>query len=98
MQNKLKNYYFLNMANNINMASEARKVEEEFRLSREYDMTKCSDKQIISNTKLSEFFEDHFKDRKIQLQPEVTSPENYPHILPPDDLKVNSDLLEFAKV
>ena len=52
----------------------------------------------ISNTKVSEFFEDQFNDRKIQLQSEVTSPENDPHILPPDDLKLNSDLPEVAEV
>ena len=48
--------------------------------------------------KLTTFFEDHFKDKKTELQPEVISPENYPHILPPGDLTVNSNTPEIDEV
>ena len=36
LRNKLKNDYFSDLASNINFASEARAVEEEFRLCKEY--------------------------------------------------------------
>lgn len=98
MRTKLKNDYFSALANNINFASEARKVEEEFRLCKDYRMTKNSDKKVISNDKLATFFEDHFKEKHVELQPEVTNPENYPHILPPDDVTVNSNIPEFNEV
>ena len=35
MRNRLKNEYFSNLANNINIASEERKIEEEFRLCKD---------------------------------------------------------------
>ena len=76
MRTKLQNDYFANLANNINIASEQRKVEEEFRLCNDYHMLKHSNKLLISNKKLSEFFEDHFKDKPVELQPEVKNPEN----------------------
>ena len=91
MRTKLKNEYFSKLSSDINLANEARKVEEEFRLCKNYTMIKHSDKQLISNDTLSDFFENHFCAKTVELQPEVTSPENYPHILPPDNLEINSD-------
>ena len=41
--------------------------------------------------------EEHFKEKNIELQPEVVHPENYPHILPPDDLQINSDIPTVAE-
>ena len=61
MRKKLKKYYFYNFANNINLANEARKDEEEFRLCKTYTMGNHSNKQLISNDKLTTFFEDNFK-------------------------------------
>ena len=61
-------------------------------------MTKNSDQKVISNDKLATSFEDPFKEKHVELQPEVTIPENYPHILPPDDAKVNSNIPEFNEV
>ena len=98
MQIKLKNDYFSDLAKNINVANEERKVEEEFRLCKDYKMIKNSDKQLISTNKLSAFFQDHFKEKSTELQPEVTNPQNYPHILPPDDLEVNSNIPEVDEV
>jgi exonuclease III len=98
MRTKLKNDYFSNLAKNINLANESRKVEEEFRLCKNYTMIKHSDKQLISNDTLSDFFENHFCAKNIDLQPEVTNPEDHPHILPPDDMEVNSDPPEIEEV
>ena len=98
MQTKLKNYYFSNLAKNINLANESRKVEEEFRLCKTYTMINHSDKQLISNDKLTTFFKDHFKDKNTKLQPEVINPENYPHVLPQDDLTVYNNTPKIAEV
>ena len=46
MRNKLKNEYFSNLANNINIASEERKIEEELFLCENYTMHKNSDTKI----------------------------------------------------
>ena len=81
LRTKLKNDYVSNLAWNINLANESRKVEEEFRLCN--TVINCSDKKLISSDKLSIFFEEHFKDKNTKLQPEVIHAENYPHILPP---------------
>ena len=35
---------------------------------------------------------------ELEIQPEVLNPENYHHILPPDDLQINSNILEIAEV
>ncbi len=94
----LKNCYFSDLAKNINIANEARKIEEEFRLCKSYTMTKHSEKQFIPNEKLSKHFEEHFSERNIEIQPEVSHPENYPHILPPNDLLINSDTPTITEV
>ena len=80
MRTKLKNEYFSTLANNINEASQARRVEEEFRLSKNYTMTKATNIKLISNDKLTAHFQDHLKDRPTDIQPEVLNPENVPHI------------------
>ena len=46
----------------------------------------------------STLFKDHFKDKNTELQPEVINPENYPRVLPPDDLTVNSNTPEIDEV
>ena len=68
----------LHYPNNINIASEERKIEEEFRLCKNYNMHKNSDSKLITNDKLTEFFEDHLKDKNVELQPEVINPMDYP--------------------
>ena len=98
MRNKLKNDYFSKLANNINVVAEARKVEEEFRLCKSYTMHKHTDTNLITSEKLTEFFEDHLKEKPVHLQPEVINPELYPHILPPDDINTNSDIPTISEV
>ena len=56
LRNKLKNDYFLSLANEINTAAEARKIEEEFRLCKNYTMHKNTDTNLISSEKLTDFF------------------------------------------
>ena len=92
MRNKLKNEYFSSLANDINTAAEARKIEEEFRLCKTYTMHKNTDTNLISSEKLTDFFKDHLKEKPIDLQPEVLNPELFPHIIPPDNIAPNSDL------
>ena len=70
------------MARNINTVGEARKIEEEFRLSKSYTMHKHTDTKLITSEKLTEFFKDHLKKRTVDLQPEVITP----HVLPPDNV------------
>ncbi len=91
MRTKLRNENFSDLANNINEASQARRVEEEFRLSKNYTMTKVSNTKLISNDALSAHFQDHLKERPIEIQPEVLNPESFPHVLPPDDIDINTD-------
>ena len=78
MRNKLKNEYFSSLANDINNAAEARKIEEEFRLCKTYTMHKNTDTNLISSEKLTDFFKDHLKEKPVDLQPEVLNPELFP--------------------
>ena len=98
MRNKLKNDYFSNLANNINIVGEARKIEEEFRLCKSYTMHKNTDVKLISTEKLSAFFEDHLKEKPVELQPEVRDPHLFPHILPPDNIVISSDVPTASEV
>ena len=98
MRNKLKNEYFSNLANNINIANEEQKIEEEFRFCKNYTMHKNSDTKLITNESLSEFFENHLKDKNIELQPEVMNPMDYPHILPPETNPPSSEIPTIAEV
>jgi hypothetical protein len=39
------------------------------------------------------FFRDELlKEKPVDLQPEVITPEQYPHILPPDNIDINTDI------
>ena len=98
MRNKLKNDYFSNLANNINIVGEARKIEEEFRLCKSYTMHKHTDTKLITSEKLTEFFQDHLTEKPVELQPEVINPELYPHIIPPDNLNISSDIPTISEV
>ena len=61
-------------------------------------MTKHSDINLIPSEKLTEFFIDHLKDKPIEIQPEVINPEHYPHILPPDNIHINSGIPTMSEV
>ena len=73
-------------------------LEEDLRLCKNYKITQHSDKKLISNDKLSDFLKEHFTVKNIELQPEVTSPKNYPYILSSDDLHINDQAPEVAEV
>ena len=83
LRDKLKNEYFKKKADAINLASEARDVEEEFRLAKNHTSLNKSKKLLIAPEKLTSHFEQHFSPRPVTLQPEIENPENFPHILPP---------------
>ena len=38
------------------------------------------------------------KEKVIEIQPEVSNAENYPHILPPNDINVNTDIPIISEV
>ena len=76
----LKNKYYKEMADNINMAAQAREVEKEFTLAKKYTALKTGSKLMISNEKLKDHFENHFAARDLQIPPELESPDNYPYL------------------
>ena len=98
MRNRLKNEYFSNLANNINIASEERKIEKEFRLCKNYSMHKYSETKLITNEKLTDFFQDHLENKNDELQPEVTNAMDYPHILPPEADPPSSEIPTIIEV
>ena len=55
-------------------------------------MHKPTDTKLITSEKLTEFFKDHLKEKPVDPQPEVINPELYPHILPPEDIDINTDI------
>ena len=77
---KIKNEYFKKKADAINLASEARDLEEEFRLAKNHTSLKKSKKLLIASEKLTSHFEQHFSPRPVTLQPEIENTENSPLI------------------
>ena len=77
---ELKQKYYGEKAASINTASEARKVEMEFRLAKQFSMHKKSTKNRIPNEKLTEHFKNHFAARTIPLPTELENPENFPFL------------------
>ena len=61
-------------------------------------MNKHTDTKLITSEKLTEFFKDHLKEKTVELQPEVMNPNDFPHILPPEDININSDIPSVAEV
>ena len=61
-------------------------------------MHKNSETKLITNEKLTEFFEDHLKNNNVELQPEVTNPMGYPYILPPEADPPSSEIPTIAEV
>ena len=88
-RDKIKNEYFRKKAEAINNASEARNIEEEFRLARDHSSLNKSKKLVIEPSKLKDHFAKHFDARNVQCQPEIENPHLFPHILPPDNISVN---------
>jgi len=76
----LKQQFYSEKANEINCAAEAREVEKEFQLAKNYGMHKPSAKIHISKEKLSKHFEKHFSMRELELPPELVSPENFEYL------------------
>ncbi len=77
---QLKNQYYKQLADCINMTAEARDVEKEFALAKKYTALKTGQKLAISNDKLKTHFEKHFAERKLPIPPEIENPEQYPQL------------------
>lgn len=87
LRTELKNAYFKAKADKLNFASQQRDNEEEFRLMKQYTSLPRLNSPLIAPQQLEEHsFSAHFNNRAYEPQPELEQPENYPHILPPDDL------------
>ena len=95
MRDKLKNDYYTMKAKSINEASEAseaRNVEEQFRLAKQYSVLSNSNRLLTKPQLLTDHFKVHFSERMVVMQPEVTNPTFFSHILPPDNISINEDL------
>lgn len=83
MRFKLENEYFKAKADEINLASEARSTEEEFRLAKSFTSLNRVDKPLVSKQALEDHFAKHFSQREVEKPPEIINPEAFEHILPP---------------
>ena len=71
----LKQQFYSKKANEINCAAEARDVEKEFQLAKNYRMHKSSSSKIhIYKKKLTKHFEKRFSERELELPPELVNP------------------------
>ena len=73
-RDKIKNEYFKKKADDINMASESRNVEEEFRLANNYSSLHKAKRLVIAPEKLTYHFEKHFSPRDVTVQHEIEKP------------------------
>ena len=89
LRDKLKNEYYSLKAKSINEASEARNIEEQFRLAKEYSALSNSNRLLIRPELLTEHFTSHFSERTVTIQPEIDNPSLFPHILPPEIISIN---------
>ena len=87
----LKKQYYKELADEINTAAEARQVEKEFSLAKNYTILKSGSKKCISNEKLKQHFESHFSARNIPLPPELEKPEEY-SFLAEERIPINEDV------
>ena len=72
---ELKDHFYSKKAAEINNAAEARQVEKEFSLAKNYAMHKKPPSKIeISKEKLTMHFEKHFSERELELPPELIHP------------------------
>ena len=76
----LKDNYYHQKAIEINCAAEARQVEKEFNLAKNFSMHKPSSKINISKEKLTKHFKQHFAERVLELPPELANPENFEYL------------------
>ena len=83
---KLKNRYYGEKANELNLASKAKDAAEEFRLMKNYTDLKNKQSILLSPKKLEDHFKDHFKHRPIDMPDEVINPQNYQHLASPSEI------------
>ena len=58
----------------------------------------CTNTNLITSEKLTEFFQDHLKEKPLDLQPEVITLGLYPHVLTPDDINISTDITTVPEV
>ena len=74
---ELLNKFYEQKAQNINEASEARKIDREFAEAKKHHMRKESRDLLVSKSALHCHFESHFKDNDIvPMPPEITNPKD----------------------
>ena len=74
---ELLNKFYEQKAQNINEASEARKMDREFAEAKKHHMHKQSRDLLVSKSTLHCHFESHFKDNDIvPMPPEITNPKD----------------------
>ena len=88
----MKNKYFSDKAAAINAASEARDIEQQFRLAKNYSSLTKSKRLLIKPVTLKDHFKSHFSERAVSTQPELETPTQFPHILPLDNIIVNEGI------
>ena len=85
----LKNKFYKAKAEEINSAAEARQVEKEFRLAKNFSMHHQLSNISIPKPKLAKHFEQHFAARPLPLPSELENFMDFPHlndhILPIDE-------------
>ena len=86
MKAKLKGAYFARLASEINFAREQRAVEREFRLSKQFGYGSQSRATYVTPDQFAAHFEAHFRSEphlEIDILPEISSPELFPHLQDP---------------
>ena len=92
----MKDHYYSQKGREINIASEARQVEKEFQLAKNFGMHKPSSKIDIPKEKLTKHFEKHFSERELELPPELQNPQKIEY-LKDSHVVVNEDPLRLRK-
>ena len=81
----LKNSYYGKKADEINLASEARDTEREFRMMHNHSVLKTKRNNAISSSILETHFKEHFSKPPIPVPDEVTNPQCYPFLQNPEE-------------
>ena len=93
----LKDLYYHEKAMEINCAAEARQVEKEFQLAKNYVMHKPSSKINISKDKLTKHFKQHFSERILEMPAELEHPKSFEY-LKDIPIEVNENPPDFDEI
>ena len=76
----------------LNVASKARYIEEEFRLAGNFTDLNKSKRLLIEPRMLTDHFKNHFTPRNVDVQPEIENPDLFPRVIPPDNITTNEEI------